>query len=90
MDAVFDFLLAVGRRPLVGLSFMPAELATGERTSFITSRRVTPPRDYGAWRRPIGVLASISPPFLFTVVSASSISTASPNPPTMPSAFCIY
>jgi xylan 1,4-beta-xylosidase len=49
VDSVFDFLLAIGMKPFVELSFMPSVLASGTRTIFHYRGNVTPPQDYGAW-----------------------------------------
>jgi xylan 1,4-beta-xylosidase len=48
-DQVFDFLLSIGMRPFVELSFMPTALASGSKTVFHYRGNVTPPRDYEAW-----------------------------------------
>ena len=50
VDAVFDRLLATGLRPVVELSFMPADLALDpERTVFDYRGIISPPRDMGRW-----------------------------------------
>ena len=48
-DRVFDFLLSIGMRPFVELSFMPTALASGNRTVFHYEANVTPPKDYKQW-----------------------------------------
>jgi xylan 1,4-beta-xylosidase len=48
-DQIFDFLLSIGMRPFVELSFMPRTLATGGETVIQYEGNITPPRDYGAW-----------------------------------------
>lgn len=48
-DQVFDFLLSIGMKPFVELSFMPTALASGNRTVFNYQANVTPPRDYKQW-----------------------------------------
>ena len=48
-DQVFDFLLSIGMKPFVELSFMPGALASGSRTVFKYKANVTPPRDYKQW-----------------------------------------
>lgn len=48
-DQVFDFLLSIGMRPFVELSFMPAALASGGSTVFSYQANVTPPKDYKLW-----------------------------------------
>ncbi len=49
IDQVFDFLLSIGMKPFVELSFMPSALASGNRTVFNYNANVTPPRDYKQW-----------------------------------------
>jgi xylan 1,4-beta-xylosidase len=48
-DQIYDFLLSIGMRPFVELSFMPAALASGRRTVFHYRGNITPPRDYQQW-----------------------------------------
>ena len=48
-DRVIDFLLSIGMRPFVELSFMPETLASGDTTVFSYRGNVTPPRDYAQW-----------------------------------------
>jgi xylan 1,4-beta-xylosidase len=48
-DQIVDFLLSIGVRPFVELSFMPATLASGGTTVFRYRGNVTPPRDYAQW-----------------------------------------
>ena len=48
-DQLFDFLLSIGMRPFVELSFMPSILASGRKTAFHYRANVTPPRDYAQW-----------------------------------------
>ena len=50
-DQIFDFLLSIGMRPFVELSFMPRALASGSTTVFNYQANVTPPRDYDQWGR---------------------------------------
>ncbi|HET9527080.1 MAG TPA: glycosyl hydrolase [Pyrinomonadaceae bacterium] len=57
-DQVFDFLLSIGMKPFVELSFMPSALASGRRTVFGYEANVTPPRDYKQWSRLIDALVS--------------------------------
>ena len=49
VDRVFDFLLSIGMKPFVELSFMPAALASGSKTVFHYKANVTPPKNYKAW-----------------------------------------
>jgi xylan 1,4-beta-xylosidase len=48
-DQVFDFLVSIGMKPFVELSFMPTALQTGGDTVFFYRANVTPPRDYAKW-----------------------------------------
>ena len=49
LDSLYDFLLSVGIRPFVELSFMPSALASGTATTFWWKANITPPKDYGKW-----------------------------------------
>jgi xylan 1,4-beta-xylosidase len=48
-DRIWDFLLSIGMRPFVELSFMPTTLASGSATVFKYRGNVTPPKDYDRW-----------------------------------------
>ncbi len=48
-DQIIDFLLSIGMKPFVELSFMPEALASGHVTVFHYRANVTPPRDYKQW-----------------------------------------
>jgi xylan 1,4-beta-xylosidase len=48
-DRIFDFLLSIGMKPFVELSFMPQALASGQATVFKYRGNVTPPSHYGQW-----------------------------------------
>jgi xylan 1,4-beta-xylosidase len=48
-DQIFDFLLSIGMKPFVELSFMPSILSSGDHTIFHYRANVTPPRDYAQW-----------------------------------------
>jgi xylan 1,4-beta-xylosidase len=48
-DSILDFLLSIGMRPFVELSFMPETLASGRTTVFSYRGNVTPPRYYDQW-----------------------------------------
>jgi xylan 1,4-beta-xylosidase len=50
-DQVFDFLLSIGMRPFVELSFMPGALAFGDKTVFSYEANITPPKDYKQWAK---------------------------------------
>jgi len=57
-DQVFDFLLSIGMRPFVELSFMPGALASGDKTVFSYEANITPPKDYKQWAKLIDRLVS--------------------------------
>ena len=48
-DQIMDFLLSIGMRPFVELSFMPEALASGSETVFRYQANITPPKDYKRW-----------------------------------------
>jgi xylan 1,4-beta-xylosidase len=48
-DQVMDFLLSIGVRPFVELSFMPTTLSSGNDIVFHYKGNVTPPKDYKNW-----------------------------------------
>jgi xylan 1,4-beta-xylosidase len=48
-DRIIDFLLSVGMKPFVELSFMPEALASGRTTVFKYRGNVTPPSRYPRW-----------------------------------------
>lgn len=48
-DQIFDFLVSIGMRPFIELSFMPVTLASGHKTVFNYRSNVTPPKDYEQW-----------------------------------------
>ena len=48
-DQIVDFLLSIGMKPFVELSFMPSILASGSQTVFHYRANVTPPKDYAQW-----------------------------------------
>lgn len=58
VDQVFDFLLSIGMKPFVELSFMPKALASGKKTVFNYEANVTPPGDYKQWATLINRLVS--------------------------------
>jgi xylan 1,4-beta-xylosidase len=49
VDVLFDYLLSIGIKPFVELGFMPATLASGDKTIFWWRGNVTPPKDYEKW-----------------------------------------
>ena len=48
-DQICDFLLSIGMRPFVELSFMPRTLSSGPDTVFSYEANITPPGDYDKW-----------------------------------------
>jgi len=48
-DKIWDFILSIGMKPFVELSFMPSVLASGDQTAFHYRANVTPPKDYAQW-----------------------------------------
>lgn len=57
-DQIFDFLLSIGMKPFVELSFMPKALASGSETVFKYQANITPPKDYSQWSKLIRKLTS--------------------------------
>ncbi len=57
IDSIFDFLLRIGMKPFIELSFMPSALASGNATCFYYKANVTPPADYRQWATLIRALA---------------------------------
>ena len=49
VDSIFDFLLEIGMKPFIELSFMPEVLASGRVTVFHYRGNITPPEDYADW-----------------------------------------
>jgi xylan 1,4-beta-xylosidase len=49
IDALYDALLGLKIRPFVELGFMPAKLASGDKTIFWWRGNVTPPKDLAKW-----------------------------------------
>ena len=48
-DRICDFLLSIGMRPFMELSFMPLALSSGNDIVFHYKGNITPPRDYNEW-----------------------------------------
>jgi xylan 1,4-beta-xylosidase len=57
-DQICDFLLSIGMKPFVELSFMPSTLSSGSTTVFLYAANVTPPKDYTEWAKFIGRLVT--------------------------------
>ena len=58
VDQIFDFVLSIGMKPFVELSFMPRALASGGTTVFHYCANVTPPTDYDQWAALVAALAA--------------------------------
>lgn len=57
IDSIFDFLLEIGMKPFIELSFMPSDLASGTKTVFHYRGNITPPKSYDEWGRLIEAMA---------------------------------
>ncbi len=55
-DRIFDFLLSIGMRPIVELSFMPGTLSSDGNSVFRYRANVTPPKNMADWNLLIGKL----------------------------------
>ena len=49
LDDIYDYLLSIGMKPFVELSFMPKALASGKNTVFWWKGNITPPADPEKW-----------------------------------------
>ncbi len=49
IDKLYDYILSIGMKPFVELSFMPKALASGNQTIFWWKGNVTPPKSYDKW-----------------------------------------
>ena len=49
IDALYDYLLSIHIKPFVELGFMPAAMASGDKTIFRWRGNVTPARSYEQW-----------------------------------------
>jgi xylan 1,4-beta-xylosidase len=59
VDAIYDQVVAIGIRPIVELSFMPAAIAADpEQTVFAYRGIISPPRDWAEWRATVHALAA--------------------------------
>jgi xylan 1,4-beta-xylosidase len=50
IDVLYDYILSIGMKPFVELSFMPNALASGNQTVFWWKANRTPPKDYNKWK----------------------------------------
>ena len=58
VDSIFDFLLSIGMKPFIELSYMPEALASGPETVFHYKGNISPPKSYDAWGELCGALAA--------------------------------
>lgn len=49
IDVLYDYILSMGMKPFVELSFMPNYLASSDKTIFWWKGNITPPNDYNKW-----------------------------------------
>ncbi len=56
IDALYDYLLSINVKPFVELGFMPAAMASGNKTIFWWKGNVTPPASYEKWGRLVTAL----------------------------------
>src|SRR5665213_186656 len=57
-DQVFDFLLSIGMKPFVELSFMPTALSSGDQIVFHYRANLTAPKNFAQWSTLISKLVS--------------------------------
>ncbi len=57
-DVILDYLVSIGMRPFVELSFMPRALSSDGNTVFHYKANINPPRDLEQWTTLIGKLIS--------------------------------
>ena len=57
-DRIFDFVLSIGMKPVVELSFMPRTLSSGNDIVFHYQGNITPPRDLAQWGELVRRLAA--------------------------------
>jgi xylan 1,4-beta-xylosidase len=46
IDQLYDYILSIGMKPFVELTFMPTALASGQKTIFWWKGNITPPKSY--------------------------------------------
>jgi xylan 1,4-beta-xylosidase len=57
VDSIFDFLLDIGMKPFIELSFMPTALASSPKTVMHYRANITPPKSWDEWGNLIEALA---------------------------------
>lgn len=58
IDQIVDFLVSIGMRPIIELSFMPSTLSSGGDIVFHYKGNITPPRDPAQWGELVRRLAA--------------------------------
>lgn len=56
IDSIFDFLLSIGMKPLIELSFMPELLASTNETVFHYKGNISPPKSYPEFNKLLAAL----------------------------------
>lgn len=54
-DQICDFLLSIGIKPFIELSFMPTAISSGNDTVFSYHGNINPPKNYSEWKNVIKV-----------------------------------
>lgn len=49
VDSIFDYFLSIGMQPLIELSFMPEDMASGTDVIFHYKGNITPPKNWNDW-----------------------------------------
>jgi xylan 1,4-beta-xylosidase len=57
IDKLYDYLLRVGLKPFVELTFLPHDLASQDKTVFWWRGNVSPPKSYEKWSALVAALA---------------------------------
>ena len=49
LDNIFDFIVGIGMKPMISLSFMPADMASGKQKNLSLQANITPPKNFSDW-----------------------------------------
>ena len=49
LDNIFDFIVGIGMKPMISLSFMPADMASGKKSVLPYQANITPPKNFSDW-----------------------------------------
>jgi xylan 1,4-beta-xylosidase len=49
LDNIFDFIVGIGMKPMISLSFMPADMASGKQKNLSLQVNITPPKNFSDW-----------------------------------------